>query len=753
MRNFRSIFIAFALWTFPGNLMVSADDGQVFLANIGTNTFIQVQGDKDDEWRFQSSSDLLNWKDAPLLGTVFSSKTNSVPVQVNSTNSMGFYRSVKTTGLYDTMVLRTISLNFTQANWKTLLTNGRTTGSNTVCTLEMDNGITIYGAGARYKGNSSFGGMGGSSPAKKSLNIELDYTNSASRLMGYKTINLNNAYADETIMRESLYFNVMQKYAVSPKCSLVKLYINSEYWGVYSFAQQGNADLMDEWFSGNDGDRWRAPNMGGMIGGRPGGGGTSASSSALAYLGTNIATYKNNYELKSDNSTNAWERLYNAIYVLNNTPAAQLRDKAEEVMAVDSWLWFLAIENMFTDEDSYYSKGADYCFYYEPESGRMHPVEYDGNESMTTSAISLSPVQGASDANRPVLKQFLSIPELRQRYLAHMRTVLKESFHPDVMIPIIDQTVALWVGAIIADTKKGFTMATYTNDLNSLKTFVKQRYSYLTNHAELKPLQPVINAVHDPVTKPLPSESPFVTAEVKGNGTEGIDSVWLYYRGASYGRFQRTQMFDDGTHGDGAANDGIFGGATTNYPAGTKVRYYVEARSSNSAKAAVFSPARAEQDTYSYRVGLAIATNTSVVINEFMASNSKTLADNQGGYDDWIELRNITSNEIDLTGLYLSDEANNPRKWAFPAGTKIPANGYLLVWADEDGSATTGLHANFKLSATGEQIYLIDRDANLNAVLDSIEFGIQYPDISYGREASNPSNWGIMIPTPGRTNQ
>jgi spore coat protein CotH len=48
--------------------------------------------------------------------------------------------------------------------------------------------------------------------------------------------------------------------------------------------------------------------------------------------------------------------------VLNNTPADQLRDKIEDVFAVDRWLWFLAVENLFVDDDSYWNKGADYAF-------------------------------------------------------------------------------------------------------------------------------------------------------------------------------------------------------------------------------------------------------------------------------------------------------------------------------------------------------------------------------------------------------
>lgn len=452
----------------------------------------------------------------------------------------------------------------------------------------------------------------------------------------------------------------------------------------------------------------------------------------------------------------AWQRLINAIYVLNITPTGQLRDKLENVFAVDSWLWFLAIENIFVDDDSYWNKGADYGFYYEPESGRIHPVEHDGNETFTATMgidYTLSPVTGATGNNRPLLYRLLPINELRQRYLAHMRTVLAEYFNPTVMTPLINQFHSLSIAAIIADPNKGISMATYTNDLNALKLYVTNRYNYLSTHAELTPLQPNINTVIGPAGAVFATNAPYITAAVTANGTSGLGSVWLYHRGKSYGRFTQVQMFDDGGHGDGASGDGTFGAATTNYPAGSKVRYYIEARGSNAAQAARFSPARAELETYNYRVSVTSASNSPVILNEFMASNTSTLADPQGEYDDWIELHNVTDSAVNLTGRYLSDEPNNPRKWQFPAGTTIPANGYLLVWADEDTTITNGLHASFKLSASDDEIYLTDTDANLNAILDTVSYGSQTTDLSYGRTAADADVWTSMIPTPGAANQ
>lgn len=739
------------VWTALAGTAAAAD-AMLTLSLEAEGPAVRIWGSRRYDWFLETSSDLLHWTSLPGQPPLLANRTNPPARLLPSLSEPGarFVRARQTDGLYDLFLLRTISLTFTQANWQTRLTQGRTTGSNTPALFVMDNGARLEGVGARYRGNTSFtGGPGGGAPVKKSLNLELDFSDPDARLLGYRTLNLNNAYGDETLLREPLFFSVMRRYAVCPRACLVRLFINGEYWGVYSCAQQQNSDLIEEWFPSTDGDRWRAPNVGG------GGGGFSSGTSALSWLGTNLASYKAAYELKTDNSTNAWQRLTNVIHVLNRTPTTPVeayRDAVENVLAVDRWLWFLALENLFADDDSYWNKGADYMFYFEPESGRLHPVEHDGNEAFVPGDATLSPVQGATASNRPVLQKLLGVPELRQRYLAHLRTVLEESFHPAALTPLIDRLSELSLDAIIADTKKGYTMTAYTNDLRALKTFITNRYHFLTNHAELRPRPPVIAAVSAPQPPALAGRTSWITATVRAGDDAGVDSVWLYHRPRNYGRFAVVRMLDDGAHGDGAAGDGVYGAAAPEYPADTRVRYYVEARAANTARAAGFAPPRAEEATFSYRVGLASAPDTPVILNEFMAANTRILRDPQGDYDDWIELRNLTAEPVDLSGWYLTDNPNNPRNWAFPPGTLIPPEGYLLVWADEDVNDTPALHAAFKLSAAGETIYLLDTDANFNVVRDRVVFGAQAEDQALGRPAANPDLWVPLPPSPGGPN-
>lgn len=214
-----NVRLSLMLLLLPGAINASSVEGKIRLHVEGTNALVQVQGDEADDWRIQTSSDLVTWINLTALGTLLSGNTNAPPRSLGGqSDSRRFYRALRTAGLYDTTLLRTISLTFTQSNWQTLLANGRASGSNTLGNLAMDNGATNFGVGVRYKGNTSYTMSG----VKKSVNIELDYTNATAALMGYETVNLNNAWGDETVMREPLYFNVMQNYTVCPKGSVVK---------------------------------------------------------------------------------------------------------------------------------------------------------------------------------------------------------------------------------------------------------------------------------------------------------------------------------------------------------------------------------------------------------------------------------------------------------------------------------------------------------------------------------------------------
>jgi|GEM_PF-1920620 len=132
-------------------------------------------------------------------------------------------------------------------------------------------------------------------------------------------------------------------------------------------------------------------------------------------------------------------------------------------------------------------------------------------------------------------------------------------------------------------------------------------------------------------------------------------------------------------------------------------------------------------------VGLvgSVAIANDVVINEVLASNGTAYSPNPAdpfpSFPDAVELRNVTNQAVNLTGYSLSDNPSNPTKWQFPVGTMIPANGFLIVLANNEDS---GLQTNFKLSSQGETLILSD---SAGTEIQQLTFPRQRTDIAYGR--------------------
>ncbi|MHB8521324.1 MAG: lamin tail domain-containing protein [Limisphaerales bacterium] len=144
-----------------------------------------------------------------------------------------------------------------------------------------------------------------------------------------------------------------------------------------------------------------------------------------------------------------------------------------------------------------------------------------------------------------------------------------------------------------------------------------------------------------------------------------------------------------------------------------------------------------------------------VSINEWMASNTRTLADPANGqFEDWFELYNADTNAVDLTDYTLTDNVTNLAQFVIPPGVVVPANGFLLVWADAAaGTNAPGkdLHVNFKLRKEGDAIALFAPDG---APVDAVGFGPQTADVSDGRspDGASPPFQFMTTPTPGGPN-
>ncbi len=143
-----------------------------------------------------------------------------------------------------------------------------------------------------------------------------------------------------------------------------------------------------------------------------------------------------------------------------------------------------------------------------------------------------------------------------------------------------------------------------------------------------------------------------------------------------------------------------------------------------------------------------------VHINEFMAGNRSTYADEFGEYDDWIELYNGNDFAIDVGGTFMTDSLGEPARYRIPSyapdSTTIPAKGHLLLWAD--GEEQQGIrHLGFKLSTGGEEITLVQPDGV--GIIDSLIYTELDADICIGRLEDGSDHIQMVSPTPGYANE
>ena len=121
--------------------------------------------------------------------------------------------------------------------------------------------------------------------------------------------------------------------------------------------------------------------------------------------------------------------------------------------------------------------------------------------------------------------------------------------------------------------------------------------------------------------------------------------------------------------------------------------------------------------------GSSKAPADAVALSEIMISNKGSVPDNLGGYPDYIELHNGSTEKADISGYGLSDSLLEGAKYVFPAGTVMEPDAYVVVWCG--GEAEDGMHAPFKLSA-GEEAVLFDASGRPldTAVLNSVDSGM-----------------------------
>ena len=645
----------------------------------------------------------------------------------------GMTVGIRSQSFYDINTINTIEITFVESNWDYLLDQLVAAGQEERLMGSVAiNGVVYDSVGVRYKGNSSYN----PNQVKNPLNIKLDYIIADQEIEGYGTLKLANGFKDPSFVRETLSYEIARNYFPASLANYANVYINGTHLGLYTSVQDVDKFFMRTHFGSDENTRVKGESSG------PSGG-------VWKYYGQDSSSYYSKYAMESEFG---WQNLIWFLDTLNNH-----NESVEQVLNIDRHLWFLAFSNLLVNLDGPINNPQNY-YIFKDDAGRFNPIPWDLNECFgvfrmhqtlgnlnTTQLQQLSPFANLNASDFPIISKILTNNTFRNMYVAHMKTIIEENFSNNLYLTRALELQDIIDADVQADPNKFYSYANFLSNINNsvgggpppnnqiigITQLMEARINYNSGLSDFQAQAPVISNVTFSPEQVAPNTEVWFNAEV-----EYASQVFLGYRYSFTEAFEKTEMFDDGNHNDGSAGDGIFGvSLTAGY---NEIQYYIYADNNN---AASFSPVRAEYEFYS------VPVLSDLVINEFMADNETTVADPNGEYDDWIEFYNNGQSVLALEGYFLSDDAAEPDQWTFPDTTVAPGE-YLIVWADND-EEQEGLHANFKLSSSGESIILSDPGLN---IVDEVSFGQQYADTTTGRFPNGTGDFVLMLPTFGMEN-
>lgn len=440
-------------------------------------------------------------------------------------------RTYDTEPLYDLGTLRTIFLQFENADWEQELAAFHNTDVEVPATAIVD-GRTYKDVGVHFRGASSY--MMVPEGSKRSLNLSFDFVNGKQALGGYRTLNLLNGNGDPTFVRPVLYSEIARSYIPAPKSNFVRVVINGESWGIYVSAEQFNRDFLRDHFGTEAGARWKVP-------GRPGGRG------GMEYLGEDVTAYKRIYDIRTKDNPKAWTDLIAMFRVLNETPPDKLEAALSPLLDIDSALKFLAIEVALVNSDGYWTRASDYNIYQDPK-GRFHVIPHDMNEALMAEGggrggpggfgapggpggpdgaggpggrrggmppdggpvvgpdggpvripspgppgggrggfgprggTDLDPLVALDDPTKPLRSRLLAVPALRERYLGYVRDIAERWLDWKTVEPRVTGWQSLIAEEVKLDTRKLYSTEAFETGVtgeNGLKSFTDRRREYL----------------------------------------------------------------------------------------------------------------------------------------------------------------------------------------------------------------------------------------------------------------------------------
>lgn len=580
---------------------------------------------------------------------------------------------------------------------------------------------------------------------KKSFKVSFNSYLPSKKFFSLEKMNLNGEHNDPTVQRANTYWRILETMGVpGPRASHVLLYINQLYYGVYLNVEHVDENFIAKRFRYKNGNLYKClypANLDFL----------SNDPNDYAALGGGNPVYD------QQQGNGDYSDLAHLVDFINNFNGANYRDSLEKLVNVNALLKAYAIDVITGNWDNYAFNQNNYYLYKNPQTELFEYLPYDvdntfGIDWFNIDWASRNIYSWYGSNNRKLISRLFNYQDYKDRFSFFVNRGVTTIANNGMIDPWLDSVRIRLQPFVAADSfyslDYGYSTTDFFNSFDQslgahvkygLKEFIGAMANHVAASIDLNPVPPIISEVrHQPIA-PQQNDTLYVSALIEDELTP--DQVFLKYKIGYSGQLDSVQMNDSGLNYDGLPNDGIFGAAIPYLQSLDTIYYFI----TNEDLGGLMGRAP-RSDFYS----VPVTPVTAFYINEVMAANTNTIADEAGEFDDYIEIYNAgvaaTTYEI-----YITDDSLNKDKWQLP-DTILPSASFQLLWADED-KAQGKWHTNFKVNAAAESIYLWRNKGWTWHLLDEIHLQNEGTDVSRG---SFPDGSAIKYvqstPTPRQSN-
>lgn len=598
---------------------------------------------------------------------------------------------------------------------------------------------TISEIGFRLRGNTS------RESEKKSFKISFNTFKPGRHYFGVEKLNLNGEHNDPSVIRSKIAWNLFRDFGIpSPRANHVEVYINGDYYGLYINVEHIDEEFVESRFDHKDGNLYKC-----------------LWPADLDYRGDEPDNYKHTsgdrrvYDLRSNIVEDDYSDLAQFVSKLNQLPNAVFECEIAKYFNVYDYLRVIAVDVFLGNWDGPIYNKNNFFLYQNTQYGRMEYIPYDldnilgidwfGENWKTRNIYDWM----KDNEPRPIYTKMMNNDVLREIYSQYTSELMSEKYTgetfkneilriKEMIAPYIenDPYYPLDYGFTFDDFNNSYYQAIGNHVKEGIFPYIDSRKASTSSQLESFNEQAVINHIRYKI------KNSGANIRIRSFVREDAQTVNIIYQ-VNGGEEIILEMFDDGEHNDVLQGDGVYANTIADIPVNTEITFQIKTIHSNGS--VNIKPCEAIK--YYFRE----SSGALLRINEFMAKNDTTIADEYGDYGDWIEIYNADDVPVYLGDKYLTDNLEDRNKWKMP-DVYLSAKDFVLFWADDDPEKGS-LHTNFKLSSNGEEIGIFDAGNTGYATLDTIIFGSQQADISQGRYKDGENEWRYYaIATPGYSN-